>query len=77
MPDDRAKLRPAEPDEFRDTLEFALTSDGRKRFRHADGLAARITADHLVRHLEMAGYVVMKRPPRQAHSTSGFRKPEV
>jgi hypothetical protein len=51
-------------------IEFALSFDGKRRFRHADGLAAAITADHLVRHLEMAGgYVVVKRPPRKAHST--------
>jgi len=76
MPDDLEGLRPADPDDVRQSIEFALSFDGKRRFRHADGLAAAITADHLVRHLEMAGYVVMKRPPRKPHSTSGFTKPE-
>ena len=69
MPDDPSNLRPADPDDVRAAIEFALSFDGKRRFRHADGLAAAITADHLVKHLEMAGYVVMKRPPRKAHST--------
>ena len=76
MPDELADLRPADPDDVRQAIEFALSFDGKRRFRHADGLAAAITAEHLVKHLEMAGYVVMKRPPGPAHSTSGFRKPE-
>lgn len=62
MPDD--PLRPAEPDDVRQALAFALAFDGRRRFRQADDLMARITADHLVRYLEMAGFVVMRRPGR-------------
>jgi hypothetical protein len=57
-------LRPADPDDLGQALAFALSFDGRKRFRQADEQMARITADHLVRYLEMAGYVVMKRPGR-------------
>jgi len=63
MPEQPA-LSPADADDLRQALAFALTFDGRKRFRHADEIAARITADHLVRYLEMAGYVVMRRPGR-------------
>jgi hypothetical protein len=73
MPDEAALLTPADPDDLRRALAFALTFDGRRRFRHAEELAARITAEHLTRYLEMAGFVVMKRPPREAHSTSGGR----
>ncbi len=71
MPDEPTELRLADPDDVRQAIEFALSFDGKRRFRHADGLAAAITADHLVKHLEKAGYVAMKRPPRKAHSTPG------
>jgi hypothetical protein len=74
MTDDPAKLRPVDPDEFRRSLEFALTFDGRKRFQTSGEMMARITAEHLVKHLEMSGYVVLKRPSGPMHSTSGFRK---
>ncbi len=69
MPDE--PLRPADPDALRQSLAFALMFDGKRRWRMADDLTARVTADHLVRYLEMAGYVVMKRPPGPGHSTSG------
>jgi hypothetical protein len=62
MPDD--PLRPADPDDLRQALAFALSFDGRKRWRQADDQMARITADHLVRYLEMADFVVMRRPGR-------------
>lgn len=55
-------LRPATPDEIAETLSFALRYEGRKRVRDADDIMARITAERLVRHLEISGYVVMKRP---------------
>ena len=70
MPDEPSSLAPADPDDVRQTLAFALTFDGRKRFRHADELAARITAEHLARHLERCGFVVMRKPMRAGHSTS-------
>jgi hypothetical protein len=71
MPDEPPRFTPADPDDVRQTIAFALTFDGRKRFRHADELAMRITADHLARHLERCGFVVMKKPPGPGHSTSG------
>jgi hypothetical protein len=64
-------LRPADPDDFRQALAHALQFDGRKRSHHADGLAARIAADHLAKHLEQSGFVIMKKLPRAAHSASG------
>jgi hypothetical protein len=78
MPDDPAKLRPVDLDDLRQSLEFALSFDGRKRFRHADGLAARITADHLVKHLQRSGYVVMRGPPIGdfSHINQGTPKPK-
>ena len=69
MPDD--PFRPADPDELRLSLSLALRHDGRKRFRMADDHMANITADHLIRWLERSNYVVMQKPPRPPHSTSG------
>jgi hypothetical protein len=74
MPEKPPPLSPVDPDDLRQTLAFALTFDGRKRFRHADELAARITADHLARHIERCGFVVMRGAPRAGHSTSAGRR---
>ena len=60
---DPAPLRPADATELSDALSHALQFDGRKRRRTADDFAARITADHLVKHLERSGFVILKRPP--------------
>jgi hypothetical protein len=63
MNDDPAKLRPADPDDLRQALAYALRFNGRRaRFRQADGLMAEITADHLAKHLERCGYVIMRKP---------------
>jgi hypothetical protein len=66
------ELRPATSDEIATSLSFALRYDGRKRVHHADDAMARITADRLVRHLEASGFVLMKRPPREAPTTAGM-----
>jgi hypothetical protein len=64
MPDDLAKLRPADADDLRRSLAYALRFNGRRaRFRQADELMAEITADHLAKHLERCGYVIMRKPP--------------
>ena len=62
MPDEPAALIPASDDDVKQTLAFALTFDGRKRFRQADELTAGIAAEHLLKHLAKSGYVVMRRP---------------
>ena len=74
MPDDA--LRSAGPDDVRQAFAFALSFDGRKRWRQADEQMAQITADHLVRYMEMAGYVVMRRPGRGDFATVARRAPE-
>jgi hypothetical protein len=53
----------------------ALKFEGRKRWHDADAFIADIVAKRLVRYLERAGYVVMKRPPLEGHSsvTRGFK----
>ena len=67
---DEAHLTPADPDDLRQALAFALTFDGRKQFRPSGEMMAKITADHLARHLERCGFVVLKQAPRAGHSTS-------
>ena len=48
----------------------ALRFKGRKRADIAGSMVARIAAEHLRRHLEASGFVVMKRPAGQAPSTT-------
>jgi hypothetical protein len=57
------KLTPAEPDDLADSLSFALRHEGRKSQHDSDKLNADIVAQRLVRHLDRARYVVMKKPP--------------
>ena len=66
-----APLRPATPDEIGDALSHALRFDGRKRAHSDDEFMARITAERLVKFLELAGFVVMKKPPIRAHTAEG------
>jgi hypothetical protein len=63
MTDAPDRLTPATPDELADSLAFALLFDGRKRKHDADEFMARMVAKRLVKYLEGAGFVVMKRPP--------------
>ena len=44
-------------------LAYALRFQGRKRVHNADEIMAEIVAKRLVKHLERAGFVVMKRTP--------------
>jgi hypothetical protein len=69
MADEAEPLCPAAADDVRDALAFALRFDGRKRARTANALMAQITAERLVEHLQLSGFVVMKKPPAKAHST--------
>jgi hypothetical protein len=62
MPDDD-KLSPADPQDLADAIAFALNFNGRKRVHDADAFMVRITVDRIVRHLEQARYVVIKKPP--------------
>jgi hypothetical protein len=72
---DDTPLRPASAEEIADSLSFALRYEGRKRVHHADEAVARITAERLIAHLARCGFVVMKRPPLQAHSASPYPPP--
>lgn len=55
--------------EVSEALGYALRF-GRsgKPHRHASDYMARIAADVLAEHLELAGFVVMKKPPAPLHS---------
>lgn len=61
--DDTAQLVPASRDDLASALSFALRFDGRKVWRRADDLTAKIAAEHLVRYLDTAGFVVMRKAP--------------
>jgi hypothetical protein len=62
MPDDQ-KLIPADPQDLADAIAFALKFSGRKRVHDSDAFMAKIAADRIVRRLEQARYVVMKKSP--------------
>jgi hypothetical protein len=61
------KLTPAEPNDLAQTLSFALRFEGKRRYTDTDRFAADIIADRLIRHLDRAGYVVMKKTPLGGH----------
>ena len=63
MPEPPARLTPADANDLADALAFALRFDGRRGKGDAAEFMADIVAKRLVRHLERAGFVVMKRPP--------------
>ena len=67
---DQPPLRPATAEEIEETLSFALRFKGRRRADVAGPMLAQIAAEHLRRHLEASGFVVMKRPAGQAPSTT-------
>ncbi len=75
MPDEKP-LRPATKDETIDTLSFALRFNGKKRTHSADEFMATLMAKHLAEHLELAGYVIMKKPPAGPHDNPGLWYPE-
>jgi hypothetical protein len=62
MPDDE-KLTPADSSDIADSIAFALQFSGRKRVHDSDQYMAASVANRIVRHLERAGFVVMKKPP--------------
>ena len=61
------KLTPAALEDLANSLSFALRFEGRKSKHDSDRLNADIVAQRLVRYLDKAGYVVMKKPPLGGH----------
>ena len=70
------KLPLDDPNDLSDTISFALRFEGKKRYHDFDRFAADIVADRLVRHLDRAGYVVMKKPPLTGHGQN-WKKDEM
>jgi len=64
-------LTPASPADLADVLAFALRFEGRKRVHDADEIMAALVAKRLVRYLERAGFVVMKRPSIEGSAPIG------
>src|SRR5271166_994991 len=62
MPD-ADKLTPRPPAWRADAIAFALRFEGRRRVHQADEYMAAIAAERVVRHLERAGFVVMRKRP--------------
>ena len=58
----------ADLDDLGNSLSFALRFEGRKSKHDSDRLNAHIVAQRLVRYLDKAGDVVMKKPPLGALS---------
>jgi hypothetical protein len=73
MPDERPRT-PATTDDLEQALAHALRFDGRRQFKLAGESMAKITAAHLVRCMAQSGFVVMKEPPRETHSSSDGMK---
>lgn len=64
MPHDEDKLTPADPRDLAEAVASALRFfEGRKRNRDADSFRATLAAERVLRHLERAGFVVMKKTP--------------
>ncbi len=74
---DGERLRPATRDELMDSLAYAMRYRNGRRVRddHAEGFMSRLAAECLAEHLELSGFVVMKKPPARAHSTSHMPLP--
>jgi hypothetical protein len=68
MPDEKP-LIPATREELATALKYAL-GHGRtgKAHRYAHDSMTSIAAEVLVEHLELSGFVVMKRPPGPMHT---------
>jgi hypothetical protein len=72
---DNSTPHPATSDELAEALSFALRFNGRKSFPQSNALMARITAEHLVRHLARCGFEVTRRVTSASPSTSGHSHP--
>jgi hypothetical protein len=71
MPDPADNLTPADPSDLAESTAFALRFEGRKRKHDAAEYMAAIAAERVVRHLERAAFVVMRKPPLSGHSALG------
>jgi hypothetical protein len=70
MPD-AEKLTPADPRDLANAIALALQFEGRRRIYSAEEYMAAIAAERVVRHLERAGFVILRKPPLGGHSAIG------
>ncbi len=70
---DKPELVQLTAEDIQRTLAFALCFDGRRRFRRAEDLMAMITAEHLVKHMELSGMVVLRKRIRQDDDNAVFK----
>ncbi len=77
VPNDGDELRPATREELVEGLAFAMRHQGRKRVRddHADSFMSRVAAERLTDYMDQSGFVVMKKPPAAAPSTTRHMPP--
>jgi len=76
LPDDREELKPATREELMHTLAYAMRYRGRRRVRddEADSFMARAAAERLADHLDLSGFVVMKKLPASPISDTAHRR---
>ncbi len=67
-----ASLRPATREELAEALAYSLAWRRGKRHRHGERLAFQLAAEMMVEHLELAGFVVMKKPPLESHAAPDY-----
>jgi hypothetical protein len=65
------KPRPADPCDLADAVAFALRFERDKRVHTTNEYMAAIAAERVVRHLERAGFVILKKPPIGGHTALG------
>lgn len=73
---DEKPLRQATEEEVEYSLSFALRFNGKKPVRYAEDAMANLMARHLMNHLELSGYVIMKKPPAGPNFNPGHWYPE-
>ena len=66
-------LKPADREDVITSLAHALRYDSSGKVRRvAESIVARIAAERMVEELDRAGFVVLRKPPAKAHSSSTF-----
>jgi hypothetical protein len=63
------KLLPTTRDDVLGSIEYAMKFRQGKATRASLDVAVSALAEMVLEHLELSGYVIMRRPPRAGHST--------
>ncbi len=67
---DETRLLTTTRDEVLQSIEFSMKFNRGKPTRAALDVAVHTLAQMVIDHLELSGYVIMRRPPRAPHSTA-------